>query len=82
MDRMEYLSANIDLHLGQAQSPPPAPPANDRSDVLVDVRRLLQIREAQAITTPDDAVNSGQISALRNLETVSRAAQFLRLRLG
>lgn len=55
----------------QAQSPPPGPPVNDRSDVLVDVRRLLQIREAQAITTPDDAVNSGQISALRNLETVS-----------
>jgi len=55
----------------QVQSPPPGPPPNDRSDVLVDVRRLLQIREAQAIANPEDAVNAGQISALRNLETVS-----------
>lgn len=57
--------------LPQAQSPPPNNLPDDRSDVLVDVRRLLQIREAQAITSPDDPVNSGQISALRNLETVS-----------
>ncbi|KAI5477951.1 pre-mRNA cleavage complex 2 protein Pcf11 [Pseudohyphozyma bogoriensis] len=52
------------------QQLPSAANRDERSGVLFDVRRLLQLRQEQAQLHPDDAVNNSQIVALQKLEAL------------
>ncbi|GAA5990252.1 hypothetical protein JCM11641_001799 [Rhodosporidiobolus odoratus] len=49
---------------------PQAATTSERSGVLYDVRRLLGLRQEHSQKVPGDAVNEGQISALRKLESL------------
>lgn len=70
--RPSHLVATLAFERGliysrQMQQLPAPATQGERSGVLFDVRRLLQLRHDQALANPEDAVNSSQIVALQKV---------------
>lgn len=58
----------VSIVFQQVKQLPSGATESERSDVLFDVRRILALREDQAVAEPNDGENNGQIVSLKQVE--------------